>query len=31
MEIDGRPAVMYVDVPAGTSPDLIDLARVKLR
>jgi len=29
-EIDGRPVVLYVDVPAGTRPDLITLSAVRL-
>ena len=29
-EIDGRPVVLYVDVPAGTSPKLVDISRVKV-
>lgn len=30
-ELQGRPVVVYVDVPAGASPDLIDMSRVTLR
>ena len=30
-EVGGRPAVLYVDVPAGAPTDLIDLARVTLK
>jgi hypothetical protein len=29
-EIDGRPMVLYVDVPTGASTDVIDLAKVTL-
>jgi hypothetical protein len=29
-EIGGRPVVLYVDVPAGQSTDLIDFAKVKV-
>lgn len=30
-EVQGRPAVLYVDVPAGASTSLLDLAKVTLR
>jgi hypothetical protein len=30
-DIGGRPVVLYTDAPSGTSPRLIDLARVTLR
>jgi hypothetical protein len=30
-ELQGRPYVLYVDVPAGANPDVIDLSRVTLR
>ena len=30
-EIDGRPIVLYVDVPIGASTDVIDLSKVALR
>jgi hypothetical protein len=30
VEVQGRPAVLYVDVPAGTSTELVDLARVQV-
>ena len=30
-EIGGRTTVLYVDVPAGASPDVLDLSRVTLR
>ena len=30
VEIQGRPCVLYVDVPAGTSIDVIDVKKVKL-
>jgi hypothetical protein len=30
VEVQGRPAVMYVDVPTGTSVDVIDLKKVTL-
>lgn len=29
-EVDGRPVVLYVDVPAGESTDLIDFSKVKV-
>lgn len=29
-EVDGRPVVLYVDVPAGQSTDLIDFSKVKV-
>jgi hypothetical protein len=29
-EVQGRPAVLYVDVPSGVSTDVIDLAKVRL-
>lgn len=29
-EVGGRPVVLYVDVPAGQSPDLIDFSKVKV-
>jgi hypothetical protein len=29
-EVDGRPVVLYVDVPAGQSTNLIDFAQVKV-
>jgi hypothetical protein len=29
-EVGGKPAVLYVDVPAGVSTDLFDLAKVRL-
>lgn len=29
-DIAGRPVVLYVDVPAGSSPDLVDLSKVKV-
>ena len=31
VEVSGRPAVLFVDMPAGTSTDVIDVARVELR
>jgi hypothetical protein len=31
IEVQGRPCVLYVDVPAGASVDVIDLARVRLQ
>ena len=30
VEVAGRPCVLYVDVPAGASVDVIDLRKVKL-
>jgi hypothetical protein len=30
VEVQGRPAVLYVDVPAGTDPDVVDVAKVTL-
>ncbi len=30
VEVQGRPAVLYVDVPAGASLDVIDLKKVRL-
>ncbi|MBC7895416.1 MAG: hypothetical protein H7066_08380 [Cytophagaceae bacterium] len=30
VEVQGRPSVLYVDVPAGSSLDVIDLKKVKL-
>lgn len=30
VEVGGRPCVLFVDVPAGSSTDVIDLAKVKL-
>lgn len=30
-EVQGRPAVLYVDVPAGASTSLLDLAKVAIR
>ncbi|MBL8959712.1 MAG: hypothetical protein JNJ98_07665 [Gemmatimonadetes bacterium] len=30
VEVNGRPCVLYVDVPAGASVDVIDLKKVKL-
>jgi len=29
-EIAGRPVVLYVDVPAGSATDLVDLSKVKV-
>jgi hypothetical protein len=29
-EVDGRPAVLYVDVPTGAATDVIDLGKVTL-
>ncbi len=29
-EINGRPVVLYVDVPAGSSPRIVDFSRVKV-
>jgi len=30
-EVDGRPVVLYVDVPTGVSPaSLVDFAKVKV-
>jgi hypothetical protein len=29
-EVDGRPVVLYVDVPAGESTDLVDFGKVKV-
>jgi hypothetical protein len=29
-EVDGRPVVLYVDVPAGQSTDIIDFSKVKV-
>ncbi len=29
-EVDGRPVVLYVDVPAGQSTDLVDFSKVKV-
>lgn len=29
-DVGGRPVVMYVDVPAGASIDVLDLRKVKL-
>jgi hypothetical protein len=29
-EIAGRPVVLYVDVPAGSATDLVDLGKVKV-
>jgi len=29
-EISGRPVVLYVDVPNGTSPNLVDFSKVKI-
>ena len=29
-DVGGKPAVLYVDVPAGVSSDLFDLAKVRL-
>ena len=31
MEIHGRPVVIYVDVPAGANPNIIDAAQVTLK
>jgi len=28
--VDGRPVVLYVDVPAGTSTNIIDFSKVKV-
>ena len=30
-EVNGRPVVLYVDVPAGSSTDVLDLTQVKLK
>ena len=30
-EVDGRPVVLYVDVPAGASTKVLDLSKVKLK
>jgi hypothetical protein len=30
-EVQGRPAVLYVDVPAGTSTSLLDISKVRVR
>jgi len=30
-EVDGRPVVLYVDVPAGSSTDVLDLTKVTLK
>lgn len=30
-EVAGRPVVLYVDVPAGSSTDVLDLTKVKLK
>jgi hypothetical protein len=30
-EVSGRPVVMYVDVPAGASTNVVDLSKVKLQ
>jgi hypothetical protein len=29
-EIDGRPVVLYVDVPAGASTNVLDFSKVKV-
>ena len=29
-EVEGRPVVLYVDVPAGTSTNIIDFSKVKV-
>ncbi len=29
-EVDGRPVVLYVDVPAGQNVDLVDFSKVKV-
>jgi hypothetical protein len=29
-EIAGRPVVLYVDVPTGTSPNLVDFSKIKI-
>jgi hypothetical protein len=29
-EVDGRPVVLYVDVPTGAASDVIDLSKVTL-
>ena len=29
-EVDGRPVILYVDVPAGASTSVLDLTKVKL-
>jgi hypothetical protein len=29
-EIGGRPVVLYVDVPAGTDPNLVDFSKVQV-
>jgi hypothetical protein len=29
-EVNGRPAVLYVDVPAGAPTDVIDVSKVTL-
>jgi hypothetical protein len=29
-DVDGRPVVLYIDVPAGQSTDLIDFSKVKV-
>jgi hypothetical protein len=29
-EVGGRPVVLYLDVPTGTSPNLIDFAKVQV-
>ena len=31
MEIQGRPVVIYADVPAGANPNIIDPAQVTLK
>ncbi|HZK79363.1 MAG TPA: hypothetical protein VFC35_10665, partial [Gemmatimonadaceae bacterium] len=30
-EVNGRPVVLYVDVPAGSSTDVLDLSQVRLK
>jgi hypothetical protein len=29
--VDGRPLVMYLDVPAGAPTDVLDLSKVTLK
>ena len=29
-DVNGRPVVLYVDVPAGSSTNLVDFAKVKV-
>jgi len=30
-EVNGRPVVLYVDVPAGASTNVIDLTKIELK